>query len=64
MLIRSQDISTHSLTKRLTITRCGRQLFLYISTHSLTKRLTFNKTKELEKENHFNSQPHEEADAG
>ena len=34
------DISTHSLTKRLTITRNPTDNMLVISTHSLTKRLT------------------------
>ena len=40
MLIRSQDISTHSLTKRLTIKGPGSIEYGFISTHSLTKRLT------------------------
>ena len=35
-----EDISTHSLTRRLTISLCCRQLILDISTHSLTRRLT------------------------
>ena len=33
-------ISTHSLTKRLTVLQHFTRLGLYISTHSLTKRLT------------------------
>ena len=34
-----------------------------ISTHSLTKRLTVTFVQNTEKKLHFNSQPHEEADA-
>ena len=57
------DISTHSLTKRLTP---GRTYFLRanaISTHSLTKRLTGLTQQAFADRLNFNSQPHEEADA-
>ena len=54
-------ISTHSLTRRLTITT--RKTFgqVQISTHSLTRRLTW-RTQQLMRRKHFNSQPHKEAD--
>ena len=37
------NISTHSLTKRLTMTRSCTRIVLVISTHSLTKRLTMER---------------------
>ena len=55
-------ISTHSLTKRLTILGIYFYVNLYISTHSLTKRLTANGQMLESEERYFNSQPHEEAD--
>ena len=56
------NISTHSLTKRLTEIFRGGRRGMNISTHSLTKRLTlFRLYSDLEAIN-FNSQPHEEAD--
>ena len=42
-------ISTHSLTKRLTVLCCSIRIIVKISTHSLTKRLTSNHFKY----NHF-----------
>ena len=56
------SISTHSLTKRLTIWHGSKQSRIYISTHSLTKRLTSCKLPTNTSKWHFNSQPHEEAD--
>ena len=35
------DISTHSLTRRLTLLSTDREKHIHISTHSLTRRLTF-----------------------
>ena len=34
------DISTHSLTRRLTLLSTDREKHIHISTHSLTRRLT------------------------
>ena len=59
---RHQDISTHSLTKRLTINSFQLQNHFFISTHSLTKRLTRLLFLPLLRLRYFNSQPHEEAD--
>ena len=56
-------ISTHSLTKRLTSVSAFKCMVLCISTHSLTKRLTVRFAHEIVFHRHFNSQPHEEADA-
>ena len=61
-LVILRDISTHSLTKRLTDIICYAVWNVHISTHSLTKRLTSNPPVRLLLRNHFNSQPHEEAD--
>ena len=55
-------ISTHSLTKRLTIFRLERDWYDNISTHSLTKRLTTCRNYSFRAIPDFNSQPHEEAD--
>ena len=55
-------ISTHSLTKRLTFATFFFCYFYFISTHSLTKRLTAGKARFFPGCEHFNSQPHEEAD--
>ena len=55
-------ISTHSLTKRLTIILIIFSCIGHISTHSLTKRLTANGQMLESEERYFNSQPHEEAD--
>ena len=56
------DISTHSLTKRLTSFSYSFKPPKSISTHSLTKRLTFYEGKCTRNQWYFNSQPHEEAD--
>ena len=56
------DISTHSLTKRLTTFESIERYSRYISTHSLTKRLTVFYAGCIINSKHFNSQPHEEAD--
>ena len=42
----AKDISTHSLTKRLTITSLKPSFYNNISTHSLTKRLTVYQMKQ------------------
>ena len=55
-------ISTHSLTKRLTVLCCSIRIIVKISTHSLTKRLTVRMYSQLLFGWYFNSQPHEEAD--
>ena len=55
-------ISTHSLTRRLTIDSLKQELNEIISTHSLTRRLTALYPKKPQVHRHFNSQPHEEAD--
>ena len=59
-----QPISTHSLTKRLTASPAKDGATWIISTHSLTKRLTQQHPWRSSEPVHFNSQPHEEADAG
>ena len=56
-------ISTHSLTKRLTIENFYNLQRTGISTHSLTKRLTHQVNIYFFFLFYFNSQPHEEADA-
>ena len=58
----AESISTHSLTKRLTIKVFVIHTFLFISTHSLTKRLTVTQYRGYTMNTYFNSQPHEEAD--
>ena len=63
VLIQGSDISTHSLTKRLTDGYSSTRRYGTISTHSLTKRLTERLERKLFFHWHFNSQPHEEADA-
>ena len=55
-------ISTHSLTRRLTIIQICRRCPLYISTHSLTRRLTEKLRILAHAHLYFNSQPHKEAD--
>ena len=55
-------ISTHSLTRRLTAERVLKAYEVYISTHSLTRRLTHRILADRNLEQHFNSQPHKEAD--
>ena len=57
------NISTHSLTKRLTENSDIYTMCIVISTHSLTKRLTKGSAFPGGTSNHFNSQPHEEADS-
>ena len=56
------NISTHSLTKRLTCIFISLFTIISISTHSLTKRLTIREIIIIHKLIYFNSQPHEEAD--
>ena len=56
-------ISTHSLTRRLTVTPVRRSIVAEISTHSLTRRLTFRENAVRQAVEHFNSQPHKEADS-
>ena len=41
------SISTHSLTRRLTIRTTQVYVYVDISTHSLTRRLTFDEVKDL-----------------
>ena len=65
MLFRSQythNISTHSLTRRLTCPAFSSMQDSCISTHSLTRRLTVNGRMLESEERYFNSQPHKEAD--
>ena len=57
-----EHISTHSLTKRLTLMTEEHYDCESISTHSLTKRLTGEVIRKLRNNEYFNSQPHEEAD--
>ena len=57
-----KDISTHSLTKRLTRLLTTFRDAAKISTHSLTKRLTIIGHCFSPPYLYFNSQPHEEAD--
>ena len=55
-------ISTHSLTRRLTKSAGSTGRSSVISTHSLTRRLTYKPMLEHSNVEHFNSQPHKEAD--
>ena len=55
-------ISTHSLTRRLTLDVLIWYIVQNISTHSLTRRLTFRLCQSLQHQLYFNSQPHKEAD--
>ena len=59
---RKYDISTHSLTRRLTVVWNQWIDINAISTHSLTRRLTANAQAWYEYFKNFNSQPHKEAD--
>ena len=59
---RMECISTHSLTRRLTPPFGCLTVDSGISTHSLTRRLTDCRICTHWIFNHFNSQPHEEAD--
>ncbi len=57
------NISTHSLTRRLTVTYWnGLNRHFNISTHSLTRRLTTLLPTQERTKTYFNSQPHKEAD--
>ena len=56
------DISTHSLTRRLTILVHITCSNITISTHSLTRRLTYCICHSISNNTYFNSQPHKEAD--
>ena len=55
-------ISTHILTKRMTIIHSFAALAIYISTHILTKRMTMFICFLLGFTAYFNSHPHEEDD--
>ena len=56
-------ISTHSLTRRLTILCTDFSAVNRISTHSLTRRLTMLTVHSIQHLVYFNSQPHKEADS-
>ena len=56
------NISTHSLTRRLTDLILLANGQSYISTHSLTRRLTVCLISNSSQQENFNSQPHKEAD--
>ena len=56
------DISTHSLTRRLTVKDQTASYITEISTHSLTRRLTTDEYLKILTDANFNSQPHKEAD--
>ena len=56
------EISTHSLTRRLTTSILENFISRDISTHSLTRRLTACWKRRRQWLCHFNSQPHKEAD--
>ena len=56
------DISTHSLTRRLTFLVHRQIQANIISTHSLTRRLTYLSPLNPSLPLYFNSQPHKEAD--
>ena len=61
--MKMEEISTHSLTRRLTIVmQCFAGPY-NISTHSLTRRLTNLTIMIRTLMINFNSQPHKEADA-
>ena len=55
-------ISTHILTKRMTIARIRFDNFINISTHILTKRMTAGAIRATTWQEYFNSHPHEEDD--
>ena len=55
-------ISTHSLTRRLTLIFFITGFEFSISTHSLTRRLTIHPVCLYKTVEYFNSQPHKEAD--
>ena len=56
-------ISTHSLTRRLTLYALIGSLLIDISTHSHTRRLTKQQEGLIFQILYFNSQPHKEADS-
>ena len=55
-------ISTHILTKRMTVQAADSISCVNISTHILTKRMTFLRHQDPLQKYHFNSHPHEEDD--
>ena len=57
------NISTHSLTRRLTVIEHMKANTNTISTHSLTRRLTITREALTQYFRNFNSQPHKEADS-
>ena len=61
-ILRITEISTHSLTRRLTGRDKSKQKTDAISTHSLTRRLTVEPEHHMRLSRYFNSQPHKEAD--
>ena len=61
-MAKTQKISTHILTKRMTKTHWQAHFNSYISTHILTKRMTTFQYVRFLLECHFNSHPHEEDD--
>ena len=56
------NISTHILTKRMTLSHQERGRLLDISTHILTKRMTSVSGSLIRSSSYFNSHPHEEDD--
>ena len=58
----SVHISTHILTKRMTISECPAPSYKPISTHILTKRMTSKSFFFKAARTYFNSHPHEEDD--
>ena len=58
----NKNISTHSLTRRLTNNATINNISFVISTHSLTRRLTSVCFSICFNTLYFNSQPHKEAD--
>ena len=56
------NISTHILTRRMTILIRRNPNCSSISTHILTRRMTFMDAKISHEAIHFNSHPHEEDD--
>ena len=57
-----RQISTHILTKRMTVQAADSISCVNISTHILTKRMTFLRHQDPLQKYHFNSHPHEEDD--
>ena len=62
--LQTSYISTHILTKRMTVAVSSVGVMNSISTHILTKRMTKVRNSLQITERNFNSHPHEEDDAG